>query len=358
VQASTPSRDIGLGTITLRYTCPPSVDLTAVAQEFESGATFALYLDREIVITGRSRPPANVSLLPLSDGFEVTASDIFLPRSVRFTRLATSFLANLLDFGLIRLESIDIRRSNVIRPSGSLGGRASVPPAAFGTVVKPYFKLSATERASMICGLADLGFDLVKEDECYIVPASEAIDMVDRTEAVTSRGFLYIPNVTGFVSDHAAMGELVDRGTRVAMVNALITGLQAISDLTTRFPALSVWVHRVGYAAIAQLVTRRAFTQLATLAGASMIHVGTPVTKADFDEVSEFAPHAFGTAETFRPVFTKLTPEVLSGVEAAFGPHGVYMVCGWVRDASTGEFDDERLTDWLGLADSLRARYR
>ena len=346
------------GSITLTYSCEEPVDLTVIEQEFESGACFALYRDHEDLVCGAPVSPTNVRVHPCEGGFTVTVADAFLPRSVRFTRLTTSFLANLLDFGPIRLMNISIDRSQSMRPPDGANNTASVPTAAFGTIVKPYFRLSNDERVELITRFADEGFDLAKEDECHIVSADEIIKTVTAVVRCTSSNFTYVPNITGIVGDYSSVQRVIDSGARVVMVNALIVGLQSISDLASHFPGLSIRVHRVGYSAVTAMLSRQAFTQLAVLSGASMIHVGTPVTRADLAEISQFTPVAFQAEGVYRPVFTKLTPEVLRLVSGAFGPSAVYMVCGWIRDPYTALLDGERLRQWRALANEVRRTYR
>jgi hypothetical protein len=346
------------GSITLTYSCETPINLVVVEQEFESGACFALYRDHEDLVYGAPVSPTNVRVHPCDGGFTVTVADTFLPRPLRFTRLTTSFLANLLDFGSIRLMNISIDESQSLRPPHGATNTASLPTAAFGTIVKPYFRLSNDGRVELIARFADEGFDLVKEDECHIVSANEIIQTVTEVARYTGSDFRYVPNITGIVSDYSSVQRVIDAGARVVMVNALIVGLQSVSDLASHFPGLSIWVHRVGYAAVAAMLSRQAFTQLAVLSGASMIHVGTPATQVDLAEISPFTPVAFQTEGAYRPVFTKLTPEVLQLVSGAFGPSAVYMVCGWIRDPYTALLDAERLSQWRALADEVRRIYR
>jgi Ribulose bisphosphate carboxylase large chain, catalytic domain len=346
------------GSVTLTYSCEKQVDLTIIEQEFESGACFALYRDHEDLVCGAPVSPANVRVHPCEGGFTVSVADAFLPRSLRFTRLTTSFLANLLDFGPIRLMNINIDQSQSVRPPDGATNAASLPTAAFGTIVKPYFRLSNDERVGLITRFADAGFDLAKEDECHIVSADEIIKTVTAVARCTGSNFRYVPNITGIVSDYSSVQRVIDSGARVVMVNALIVGLQSVSDLASHFPGLSIWVHRVGYAAVAAMLSRQAFTQLAVLSGASMIHVGTPVTRADLAEICQFTPVAFQEEGAYRPVFTKLTPEVLQPVSGAFGSSAVYMVCGWIRDPYTGLLDANRLKQWRALADEVKRIYR
>lgn len=343
--------------ITLTYSCEMPINLAVVEQEFESGACFSLYHDHEDLICEPAASATNVRVDACQGGFSVTVTGAFLPRSLRFTRLATSFLANLLDFGSIRLEHIAIDQSDSIKPPKGEASTA-LPAAAFGTVVKPYFRLSHEERADLIVRLADEGFDLVKEDECHIVTEDEILRNVTALAGRLSNEFSYVPNKTGIVNNDAAIRNVVNSGARVVMVNALITGLQSVSDLATRFPCLSIWVHRVGYAAIESIISRQAFTQLAVLSGASMIHVGTPISSSDIIKVSQFAPFAFGAEGVFRPVFTKLTPEVLQLVSTAFGSSAVYMVCGWIREPHTALLDVVRLKQWQALADEVKRIHR
>jgi Ribulose bisphosphate carboxylase large chain, catalytic domain len=342
------------GSMTLTYSCETPINLTVVEQEFESGACFALYRDHEDIVYGAPVSPTNVRVHPCDGGFTITVADTFLPRPLRFTRLTTSFLANLLDFGPIRLMHIDIGQSQSVRPPHEASNTGLLPTAAFGTIVKPYFRLSHDERVELITRFADEGFDLVKEDECHIVSADEIIRTVTAVGRYTGSNFRYVPNITGIVSDYSSVQRVIDAGARVVMVNALIVGLQSVSDLASRFPGLSIWVHRVGYSAVSAMLSRQAFTQLAVLSGASMIHVGTPATHVDLAQISQFTPVAFQMEGAYRPVFTKLTPEVLQLVSDAFGPSAVYMVCGWIRDPDTALLDAKRLSQWRALADEVR----
>lgn len=342
------------GSITLTYSCQTPINLQIIEQEFEFGACFSLYRDREDVICEPAASPTNVHLQGGEGGFKVIVNDAFLPRSLRFTRLTTAFLTNLLDFGPIRLEHIAIGQSKSIRPPKEAANIAFLPAPAFGTIVKPYFRLSHKERVDLVGRFADEGFDLVKEDECHIITADEIVMNVTAVARNIHDQFTYVPNITGIVNDYSAVQRVIDSGARVVMVNALITGLQSVSDLTTRFPGLSVWVHRVGYAAVAEMISRQAFTQLAILSGASMIHVGTPVTSYDIAELCQFTPFAFEAEGAFRPVFTKLTPELLQLVSRAFGASAVHMVCGWIRDPTTALLDVKRLSEWRALAVETR----
>lgn len=336
-----------MGTARLTYSTRGDVPLAMLVADIEHGVTFRRYVDREDVVLPARSANRWVEAEPTQDGFRLHVDDEFLlPTGLMLQKLITVLLFNCQDYGVVRLEDVDLRDSALgrdLRPPEGDGWGAG---PKFATVVKPYFHLDVHQRVGLLARWQEAGFDAVKEDECFIVPAEVSLAIARAARPVLEAGLRYVPNVNGFIHDYEAMRALAAAGVRTVLVNSVVVGLSSVVDLRRQVPELEVWTHRVGYEALADQLSVRAFTQLAVLAGSSVVHVGTPLSESEALAKRPFAPFAFRDKGWFRPVFSKLTPETLDVASGCFGRDGIYLTCGYLRDGRTGELDQRQIRAW------------
>ena len=345
-----------MGLITLKYdigrlVVPPSI----VMNEIEYGTTFALYHDREKII-----PLLGSGLQWISWEMENTTlilkvDDDFLGNDYVFEKLLVAFLHNLLDFGELRLVSIDLSDSfyfQYINDQYRVPKYFQVPRKnlLLGTIFKPYYHLSLVEKIEMVKRFTDMGIDLIKEDETFFASENKLLQEARAIQSAIQRRGHYIPNVTHYVHDYQIIEKLLNSGIEIVMVDFLVTGFRPILRLKQKFPEICVWGHRVGYWALAKFISMEVLGTLAVLAGIDFLHIGTPNNDKDAENSLQLVSRLRNMRPQFAPVFTKTTPEILRGMAGMFDGTTVFMACGYFRDEQTTAIDWEKVKTWASSA--------
>jgi hypothetical protein len=286
----------------------------------------------------------------------IEVDDAFFDCECLFEKLFTAFVYNLLDFGDVRLISIDVSNSSFgDKRAGhqELENDSDNTPfqsLVLGTIFKPYYHLSLRDKVDMAAKFIDVGLDLIKEDETFFASSHRLAKETKVIQNAIAGSGIYVPNVTHYVQDYHLIEQLQNVGVKIVMVNFLVTGFRSVINLKRRFPELSVWGHRVGYWIIERFISMEALGTMAALAGFDFLHLGTPRDKVEATAKRELLSRLKVLKSSFVPVFTKTTPEVLVQILNEFRDVPiVLMACGYLRDES-GELNWERVHEWVTVA--------
>lgn len=347
-----------MGTIRLKYELCESIQYTILANEIEYGTAFALYHDREETIPLWGNELRWISLKKMDNFLVIDVDDDFLGKDYIFEKLLVAFLYNLLDFGELRLISIDISNSSYFRQIKSQQiapiyfQKTSQKKPLLGTIFKPYYHYSLRDKIKMAEKFTAIGINLLKEDETFFVSKEELLREAQIIQSIIKGNGNYIPNITHYVHDYYFLERLLDSGIEIVMVDFLITGFRPILRLKQKFPEICVWGHRVGYWTIERFISMDALGVLALLSGIDFLHIGTPNNKKEEGEKLQLISFLRSINPWFVPVFTKTTPEILMEISYLFDGTVALMACGYFRD-DRGAINWGKVQEWVFAAQSV-----
>lgn len=340
-----------MGYITIEYKKSDTVTtpIETIIGEFEYGSTFALFKDHEIVIPGRNSPLDYIEYSVIDDStLMVNISDSYWSMEYFFEKFMSICFYNMLDFGDLYIHRIDLSHSDFNKfasrsekGSFTTTGRKT---ALCGTIFKPYYHFSLPQKIDFAKRCIDLGLNIFKNDECYFATQDELLHEAEQLTETFAGKADFVPNITACLSDFGFIQRLIDSGINIMMVDYMITGLRPIFNLKSRFPKITVWGHRIGYAPISKFISMTAVNTIAIVGGIDFLHVGTPLEsqmgtrKKEVEELKTQFPH-------FLPIFTKTTPESLTMLKQSFGYDAIYMGCGYFRDAHSN-IDWDLMKQW------------
>lgn len=334
----------------LKYKYTGNLNIHHVINEIEFGNTFALYKNREEIISVKGGKNRWVSLLDFTyNSFIIQIKKEFFTKDNFFELIMTSFVYNLIDFGNIKLDDIDI--SEFINYNIISKEKTNVFPhfPIFGTIFKPYYHLSLNKKMEFTRNFFNCGGNLIKEDETYLVSKTKILKEAKSIRSEMNDDGIYVPNVTPHLNDHKFILELYHSGIKVVMINFLITSLRSIYELKRKIPNISFWGHRVGYLSIKKYISMRALSKIVTLAGIDYLHIGTPTNKKDLDEKLELILSVKKTKKSFLPIFSKITPELIQYLVNAFGENIILMTCGYIRNNNGTDIDWEKTKNLIQI---------
>jgi hypothetical protein len=147
------------------------IDPDQLAYELEYGNTFALYHEKEEIITLRLGDLSWIDWQSENSYLDLYVKDVYFSVENYFQKIFTGFLYNLQDFGDIYLIDIDHSGSSINYFSNLKNDEYSFQEnksnTFLGTVLKPYYHLTLKEKIDLILRFADFGFSYIKEDETY-----------------------------------------------------------------------------------------------------------------------------------------------------------------------------------------------
>ena len=335
----------------LQYKYTGDLNINHVINEIEFGNTFALYKNREEIISVNGGTNKWVSLLNLTNNsFIIKIKKDFFSKDNFFELLMTSFVYNLNDFGNIKLDDIDISEFlnyNII--SKEKANVFSHFPI-IGTIFKPYYHLSLNQKIKFTRNFLNCGGKLIKEDETYLVSKAKILKETKYIRAEMKSNGIYIPNITPHINDYKFILELYHSGIEVVMVNFLITSLRSVYELKRKIPNISIWGHRVGYLSIKKYISMKALSKIVTLAGIDYLHIGTPTNKKKLEEKLELILSVRKTKRNFLPIFSKITPELIPYLVNAFGENIILMTCGYIRNSKSTDIDWEKTKNLIQIS--------
>jgi len=178
---------------------------STLVNEIEYGATFALYHDREECILLPGQDPQWFQWEMDGQILVMRVEDEFLEVGCFFEKVFTAFLYNLLDFGGLKLVSIDASGCSNLHQFRT-GYRKPVRPThpsgdgvLLGTVLKPYYHLTLAEKVRVTAQFTDLGLNFVKEDETYLVPKAQLLEEAVAIQGtIKSAAPMYLTSLTVF----------------------------------------------------------------------------------------------------------------------------------------------------------------
>jgi hypothetical protein len=331
-----------------------NVAVEQLVYELEYGNTFVLGENTEKVTTLKFGDLTWVDWQQDQNKLEIFVKDQFFSETDIFEKILTSFIYNLVDFGQIRLEKIDISQSIwkklIELQNKSPQAQKHDELTHFGTVIKPYYHTSLDERIALINKVASHNITFVKEDETYLLVPSALLDHTIRIKSAIGSEVHYVPNITTAVCEYGLVERLLNHQVNPMMVNILVAGFRNIQNLKEQFPELQLWGHRVGYNLLESHVSVRAFSQLCLLAGISFLHIGTPCSQAEAIKKNLMCHELNRDYPGFTPVFTKTSPEIVSLIQLHDIHHQkIIMACGNLRD-ETGRIDERKVAAWAEVS--------
>jgi len=348
-----------MGVITLKYNLDRLiVPIGTLMNEIEYGTTFALYRDREDTIPLQGSGLRWTSWKTEGKSLIIEVNDDFLENDYIFEKLLVVFLYNLLDFGELRLISIDLSKSCYLQRANA--HQQKVPKcfrllrkdSMLGTILKPYYHLSLAQKIEMAKKFTSMGINLLKEDETFFASEARLLEEARAIQATIEGNGNYIPNVTHYVHNYQVIEKLLDSGIEIVMIDFLVTGFRPILGLKQKFPEICIWGHRVGYWSLEKFISMKALGTLAVLAGVDFLHIGTPTNRKDSKDRLQLVSCLRTIKPQFVPVFTKTTPEILAEIVSLFDGTTVSMACGYFRD-DRGTINWEKVQGWVAAAQGV-----
>jgi hypothetical protein len=334
-----------MGFIKLTYLIiNPIISIESIVHEIEYGSTFALYHDREEVV----HQDGNLKWVTFSisnNKVVIIVNDTFFHMDFFFEKFMAIFIYNLLDFGNIYLDKIDISKSsfqNLVKSNGLIDKYGQ--KYYKGTIFKPYYHLSNVQKIKQANMFISHGINLIKNDECYLRTKQEIIIETKTLITHIENKAHFVPNITGYINDYDFIKQLIDTGVKIFMVDFLITGLSTIFRLKQNFSSIKIWGHRIGYIVLEKYVSMQAIATLALLAGIDYLHIGTPTNKG-IGEKEILIKELQKIKSDFLPIFTKTTPEVIDSLLPVCGENAIYMACGYFRN-NKGEIIKNNIEKW------------
>ncbi len=284
--------------------------------------------------------------------------------SGRLSAYLVQLWGNVLDYHGMRLEKLDPNLVHEMRPKRKQHVADTFSchrNPLFATVLKPSWALSLEGRMNMSKEFVSLGGDLVKEDETYTPSLSQLTSDISAIQSALDelqsdhRGLgVYVPNITGWITNATAMRQLCNAGMRAGMIAFFAAGLDAVRDLaSTQVDECFLWGHRVGYESMSKTLSATAMAQLAFAAGLDGVHVGTPILR-HVSEVEETA-HAVDTLrslslheeEVVFPIFSKTTRPILRELLEHYGRQSILIGCGEFHKKGHPAWDQDKVLAWL-----------
>lgn len=336
-----------MGYIALNYSYDKGIriSLKSLIEEVEYGSTFAMYNTYEEIIPCASDDLRWVEWNAHDGILSVHIDDDFWREEFFFEKFLTIFVFNFLDFGHLKLEHIDIQRSELKN-----GIQSSVPlkmprgKYLLGSIFKPYYHLPLKEKEKQAQLMIENGINVLKNDECFFGTKSDMLKEASNMAQIVTGEAYYVPNITSYINDDGFIEQLMNTGVEISMVDFLVTGFRPIYQLKKKFPHLRIWGHRIGYATLQKHVSMQALSILALLSGIDMLHIGTP-TVSVLQEKSEMVTELKALKASFLPIFTKTTPEVINALLPIFEDKAIYMACGYFRNKE-GYIDWNSVRKW------------
>ena len=328
-----------------------------INEELNRGLCFIVSQNDEKVVTLAGEWKEWVTTLSRGNNIYIYVNDGFFSCCV-LEQILTSLWANLLDFGEIRIEEFQLSVNlHALLTSGNLNKQSNqkllrINGPYFGTVFKPSFGLSPSEKLNIAEKFANIGGVFIKEDETYLIEKSKLLKesgSIQRAMNAVSNHCFYVPNVTPYLLDDSLLQELYEIGIRVVMVNYLIAGLPTVYETVKRNQNLLFWGHRVGYKSIQRYISMKAVTPLAAYSGMNMIHIGTPLFSTNnsvkerisiLKAINEVNPEVM-------PVFTKVSPQIIPSLIKSFGKKIIIMACGSIR--TNGYLDWKKIKSMIEI---------
>lgn len=335
-----------MGYIKLEYTIENQIlSIEKIIQEIEYGSTFALYNNKEEVIPNGENSLKWVKWSQVGDKTIIEVDDSFFDIEFFFEKFITVFIYNLLDFGNVKLNRIDVSNSvfkTHIKPTQT---PSKLGQNFFnGSIFKPYYHLPIEERLKQAELYTANGINMLKNDECYFRTKKEILEESNLILQHIKNKAYYIPNITGHIHDFDFIAHLINIGIEVFMIDFIVTGYSSIFRLKQKFPHIRIWGHRVGYFAIKSNISMQATSILALISGIDFLHIGTP-TVANVNERFKLYKELSDLNPGFLPIFTKTTPEILQSIIPIFKDNAIYLSCGYFRNHA-GKINWEKVKLW------------
>jgi ribulose bisphosphate carboxylase large subunit-like protein len=338
-------------TYSFHYSCSPALRqehsrLTAMLRDLFYGQAFRLYRDHEVVVELTTESyEETVTWEGLRDEREWMC--IRVPRAQFPDSSLTSILnqtwGNPLDYGDFRLEAIDPKLIETLRPRRApllLSRMAEASRPLLAMVLKPSWHLTLEERIQIATEFVTQGGDLVKEDETYfpqperLIGEGAEIQQALNAISASKRGLgIYVPHISGSATNQAFLTELESAGVQAGMISFLSVGLDTVRRVAEN-TGLFLWGHRVGYEAYRSTLGMGALAQLAWGAGFNGLHIGTPVI-SNPDRISQarsIVEHLrvldASCGVTSWAIVSKTTEEISEALVQTLGPNIILLGCG------------------------------
>ncbi|MCD4759255.1 ribulose 1,5-bisphosphate carboxylase [archaeon] len=335
-----------MGYIKLKYTIKNQIlPIDKIIQEIEYGSTFALYNNKEDIISYGENSLKWIEWSQNRDETTVEVDDSFFNIEFFFEKFLAVFIYNLLDFGSVKLNKIDISNSIFRKYINPVTKLSKLRQNYFnGSIFKPYYHLAIEERLKQAELYTANGINMLKNDECYFKTKSEILEESILILQLIKKKAYYIPNITSHIHDFTFIEHLINIGVKVFMIDFIVAGYSPIFRLKQKFPHIKIWGHRIGYFALENNISMQATSILALISGIDFLHLGTPTEKnvsERFNLYKELAVLKPG----FLPIFTKTTPDILQSIMPFFKDEAIYLSCGFFRNHN-GKIDWNKVKLW------------
>ncbi len=335
-----------MGYIILKYKDFNVNNFSLIKEEIEYGHSFTINKHGEDIHSSFNNTNSWTTFSHTKDNeLLIEINDDFLVESNIFEKIIVSFLYNLLDFGPIYLDSIDFSNSN-FHTILSCKEPVSLPFKKYpiiGTIFKPYYHLSLNKKVILANSLIDAGIDLIKEDETYLVPKNQILKESEIIQSKLGNRGSYIPNVTTYLNDHKFIESLYSNGTKIVLIDFLVTGFSQIYEFKKMFPQMFIWGHRVGYTLLENYISMKALSMLSIYSGINFLHVGTTVNESIRINQLEYIENLRNINSEFIPIFTKITPKLSTELVNIFGQKIILMTCGYIFDSFNKSIDIKKV---------------
>jgi 3-oxoisoapionate-4-phosphate transcarboxylase/hydrolase len=263
--------------------------------------------------------------------------------------LITVLLANALEFGHFRLESLELPDSIIRKAPGPQFGVSGIRALLgkpdgpiFGVALKPNIPRSLKEKKEVAVALARAGVDIVKDDEmCFTKPsviveqAAQIQEAMDRSSKIGSRP-CYVPNFSSTFLNIEHFHALSSAGVRGAMINFLVTGWDKPWLLATESrTSIFLYGHRALQEIFIPHLAMPVIALLARMAGFDFVHVGTPQPN-HIDKIKEVSASLevlkvdCGSMKDTLPVFSKTSSQLAKWLIKEYSNDIVIMACGTI----------------------------
>lgn len=327
-----------------------------ITEELNKGLSFVLSETDEKTVSLRGKRKLWATTFIDKDRIYLYIDDEFFRGYCGVDRILTCLWANLLDFGHLQLEDIQLSKKVHHLLFSPIQGKicfqelVKIKGPYFGTIYKPSFGLSLKEKVTIATKFASLGGTFIKEDETYFVSKDKLIKhskIIQEAMNKVSDCCFYVPNVTPYLMDEKVFQKLCEIGIQIIMVNYLIVGLPTLHAVGRKYRNMLFWGHRVGYKALQKCISMKAMASIAAYCGADIIHVGTPFLSSDIS-----IRECVGTIEAMKrvkkevlPVFTKMSIQLTPKLVELFGKDIIVLACGGLR--TNGTLNWRKVKRWI-----------
>lgn len=162
-----------------------------------------------------------------------------------------------------------------------------------GLLLKPNLGAAAEYFAEVAAAAAAGGIDYIKEDELNLTsddaPRLQRVAAIANSILKSGRKILYAANVTDQPTKLRDTAKAIKNcGASVFLVNGVITGLDAVASLALdKSLAIPIHLHRAGHDILCdgrRRLTVPCLSELCRLAGADLVHVGSPLGRLFTEE--------------------------------------------------------------------------